>query len=169
MEIWEVLDKDGNPTGEIMKKNDQKVFDKGLCHLGAEVWIINSDNKILIQKRSKYKKIAPNVWAMTGGSVILGKNSKETIVKEAKEELDIDINANELKLITRFKLGTLWVDTYILRHDYDIEKMRFQKYEVTNAKWMTLEEIDNLANKGNFMEYRWEIVSVFISKEIKHS
>ena len=103
---------------------------------------------------------------MIGSSVIFGETSKETIVRE---ELDIDINANELIFITRFKLGTLWVDTYILRHNYDIEKMRFQKYEVTDAKWMTLEEIDNLANKGNFMEYRWEFVSEFISKEIKHS
>ncbi len=34
---------------------------------------------------------------------------------------------------------------------------------------MTLEKIDNLTNKGNFMEYRWEIVSEFIGKEIKHS
>ncbi len=48
---------------------------------------------------------------MIGGSVIFGETSKETIVRE---ELDIDINANELIFITRFKLGTLWADTYIL-------------------------------------------------------
>ncbi len=57
MEMWEVLDNEGNPTGKIMKKNEQRFFDKGFCHLGAEVWIINSDNKILIQKRSKQKII----------------------------------------------------------------------------------------------------------------
>ena len=28
----------------------------------------------------------PNVWAMTGGSVIVGENSLDTIVKETKEE-----------------------------------------------------------------------------------
>ena len=46
MELWEVLDDNGNPTGEIMKKYNQKVFDRGFYHLGADVWIINSDNKI---------------------------------------------------------------------------------------------------------------------------
>lgn len=76
MELWEVLDGKGNPTGEIMRKYDQKVFDRGLYHLGADVWIINSDNKILIQKKSPLKKLEPNVWAMTGGSVILGENLK---------------------------------------------------------------------------------------------
>lgn len=85
MELWEVLDDKGNATGEIMEKYDQKVFDRGFYHLGADVWIINSDNKLLIQKRAKQKRLEPNVWAMTGGSVILGENSKDTIVREAKE------------------------------------------------------------------------------------
>ena len=61
MELWEVLDDNGNATGEIMEKYDQKVFDRGFYHLGADVWIINSDNKILIQKRAKQKKLEPNV------------------------------------------------------------------------------------------------------------
>lgn len=60
MELWEVLDDNGNPTGEIMKKYDQKVFDRGFYHLGADVWIINSDNKILIQKRANEKAVQPH-------------------------------------------------------------------------------------------------------------
>lgn len=78
VEQWEVLDEEGNPTGEIMEKYDKKVFDRGLYHLGTDVWIINSENKILIQKRSESKRLEPNVWAMTGGSVIVGENSLET-------------------------------------------------------------------------------------------
>lgn len=50
---------------------------------------------------------------MTGGSVILGENSLETIVREAKEELNIDSDANNLKLITKFRTGNVWIDTYI--------------------------------------------------------
>lgn len=168
MEMWEVLDNEGNPTGKIMKKNEQGFFDKGFCHLGAEVWIINSDNKILIQKRSKQKILSPNVWAMTGGSVLLGENSKETIVREAKEELDININASELKLIAKFKIDNLWVDTYILKHDYDIKNMKLQKDEVTDVKWVTWEEVDNLVTEGNFMKYRWEIIKNLLNLEIKH-
>ena len=57
MEYWEVLDGEGKPTGEIMEKYDKKVFERGFYHLGADVWIINSDNKILIQKRSPLKRL----------------------------------------------------------------------------------------------------------------
>lgn len=166
MELWEVLDYKGNPTGEIMEKYDKRVFDKGLYHLGSDVWIINSENKILIQKRSEYKRLEPNVWAMTGGSVIVGENSLETIVREAKEELDITIDSNKLKLITKFKTGNVWIDTYILKNDYDISKMNFQKEEVSDAKWATWNEIDELVKEGKFIKNRWEFVNEFLKKEI---
>lgn len=167
MEYWEVLDKEGNPTGEIMKKYDKKVFEKGCYHLGADVWIINNENKILIQKRSPLKRLEPNVWAMTGGSVILGENSVKTIVREAKEELNIDIAENKLKFITKFRTGNVWIDTYILKCDYDISKMKFQEEEVSEAKWATWREIDDLVKKGQFIKHRWEFVSQFLKKEIE--
>ena len=61
MEYWDVLDENGNPTGEIMKKYDEKVFERGLYHLGSDLWPINSENKILIQKRSSQKRFS-NCW-----------------------------------------------------------------------------------------------------------
>lgn len=42
--------------------------------------------KYWFKRDQNKKRLAPNVWAMTGGSVIFGEKSKETIVKEAKEE-----------------------------------------------------------------------------------
>ena len=167
MELWEVLDGEGNPTGEIMEKYDQKVFERGFYHLGADVWIINSDNKILIQKRSGLKRLEPNVWATTAGSVILGEKSLDTIVREAKEELNIDIDKANLKLITKFRTGNVWIDTYVLKCDYDISKMKFQEEEVSDAKWVTWEEIDELVKKGQFIKHRWEFVNKFIKKEIE--
>ncbi len=104
---------------------------------------------------------------MTGGSVILGENSKDTIVRESKEELDIDINANDLKLITKFKTGNVWIDTYILKCDYDISEMKFQEDEVSDVKWATWIEISDLVNNGQFIKHRWEFISKFIKEEIE--
>ena len=167
MELWEVLDGEGNLTGEIMEKYDKKVFERGFYHLGADVWIINSENKILIQKRSPLKRLQPNVWAMTGGSVILGENSLKAIVREAKDELDIDIDENNLKLITKFRTGNVWVDTYILKCDYDISKMKFQEDEVADVKWATWKEIDDLVKKEQFIKNRWEFVNKILKDEIE--
>ena len=80
MEIWDLLDEKGNKTGKTMIKGEG--IPKGQYHLGADVWIINSENKILIQKRSAKKKLSPNVWGMTGGSVVKGEKSLQTIERE---------------------------------------------------------------------------------------
>lgn len=53
-----------------MEKYDKKVFERGFYHLGADVWIINSDNKILIQKRSPLKRLEPNVCGRIGRLLI---------------------------------------------------------------------------------------------------
>lgn len=119
IEQWEILDNNGDPTGEIMEKYDQKVFDRGLYHLGSDVWIINSENKILIQKRSQQKRLEPNVWAMTGGSVILEEKSKETIVREAKEELDIDINPSDAKWATWDEINILVKNGEFIKHRWE--------------------------------------------------
>ena len=74
MELWRVFDEEGKPTGEIIERYDKRAFDKGVYHLASDVWIINSDNKILIQKRSHLKKLSPNVLGMTGGSFELVEN-----------------------------------------------------------------------------------------------
>ena len=49
IQIWEILYNNGNKTGKTMQKDDEKVWQKGIYHRGADVWIINSEKKILIQ------------------------------------------------------------------------------------------------------------------------
>ena len=51
MEIWDILDEYGNITGKTMRKGDKMIWQKGIYHQGADVWVINSKKKILIQKR----------------------------------------------------------------------------------------------------------------------
>lgn len=159
----------GNKTGEVMEKYDQKVFDRGFYHLGSDIWMINSENKILIQKRSPMKRLEPNVWAMTGGSVVAGENSVDTIVRETKEEIGLDIDASQLKLVTKFRTGTVWIDTYVLRCDYAVANMKFRPEEVADAKWATWEEIDALVKEGQFIQNRWQFVSKFLKEEIENN
>ena len=117
MEIWDMLDSEGKNTGKVIIKGEE--IPEGFYHLGADIWIINSENKILIQKRSSKKRLSPNVWAMTGGSVIKGENSRETIERETKEELGIELNMNEVKLLKKFRTGKVWIDTYFIKQDID--------------------------------------------------
>ena len=167
VEKWEIVDENGIPTGEILDRNNPRAYQDGIYHFAADVWILNSDNKILIQKRSKNKKVEPNVWAMTGGNVFLGENPKDALVREVKEELDVDIDPNELIYITRVKSSNALIETFFIRLDYDISKMKYKDKEVTDSKWATWDEINNLVNNGEFFSNRWNHVSEYLKKEIE--
>lgn len=56
----------------------------------------------------------------------------------------------------------MWIDTFILKCDYDISKMKFQEDEVSDVKWATLNEIDELVRNGQFIKHRWEFAKEFI-------
>ena len=134
-----------------MEKYERKVFERGFYHLGADVWIINSDNKILIQKRSSLKRLEPNVWAMTGGSVIVGENSLETIVREAKEELNIDIEKGSAyyEVITEYYVPYDKVDTSEDKIEVSVEANESVKVnEVLQAKIRLINRSDESIYNG---------------------
>lgn len=162
-EIWDILDEEGNKTGRTMKKG---LTPEGLYHLGADIWIINSENKILIQKRSPKKKNSPNVWAMTGGSVIKGETSLQTIERETKEELGISLNMKDIQFIKHYKTGRVWLDTYLIKQDICLGDVIMQEDEVCDVKWATYDEIEDLWNNNQFMENRWEYVREIIKRFI---
>lgn len=48
MELIEIVDKNGNFTGQVMDK--EEAHDKNLLHNEVGVFIINDDSKILLEK-----------------------------------------------------------------------------------------------------------------------
>lgn len=46
--------------------------------------------------------------------------------------------------------------------------MKFKEDEVSEVKWASFEEIDDLVNKGQFIKNRWEFVSKFLKNEIEN-
>lgn len=164
MEIWEILDEQGNKTGKTMVKGES--FRKGQYHLGSDVWIMNSDNKILIQKRSPSKRLDPNVWAMTGGSAINGEDSITTIKREALEELNIKLNESDLELVKKYKTGTVYLHVYFSNKDINLDDIVMQEEEVCDIKWASYDEIEEIYNNGQFMKNRWEYVRDLIKKRV---
>lgn len=167
MEVWDLVDKKGNITGKTIIKGE--LIPKGYYRLGADVWIINNEDKILIQKRSPNKKLQPNVWAMTGGSTKKGETTVETIEREILEELGIKLNINNLKLITSYKIEELWIYQYIIRQDIDLKEVVMQEDEVSEVKWATYEEIEDLSKNNMFMKDRWEFVKDIIKEYINRN
>ena len=166
-EIWNILDESGNLTGNTMCKDDKRVWDKGIYHQGADVWIINSKKEILIQKRSPKKKLEPNVWAMTGGSVIKGESSLDTLKRETFEALGIELNISKAIKIQHYKTGNVWLDEYIVEQDINLDDIIMQEEEVSSVKFATFEEIEKIYQNNMFIKNRWEFVREEIKKYIQ--
>lgn len=95
MKYIDVVNKNGQPIGEV--KSREVVHQKGLLHRHIHVWLINSRNEVLLQKRAANKKTYPNMWAMSAEShVSTGKTLDETVIKEVREELEINIDKDNL-------------------------------------------------------------------------
>lgn len=165
LEIWDLLDENGNKTGKIFERGTP--FPEGYYHLGVDVWMVNAKNEILIQKRSPNKRNSPNVWAMTGGSNLKGETSLQTIGREVKEELGITLNVQDLQLMMRYKTGNVWLDEYFVRQEVDLKDIVMQPEEVCDVKWATYEEVQTFVEKGEFIEERWEYVRDFIRNKLE--
>lgn len=162
MEIWNILDENGNKTGKTMIRGKDKL-PEGCYHESVAVWIINQENKMLIQKRSAVKKRYPNMWAMTTGAIVADEIGEDAVVREVKEELGIDINKEELKFIGKFKGKTAYIDNFILKKNIDIKDIILQKEEVSDVEWDSYEEIDKKYEEGKFVPHWWE----YIKNDIK--
>lgn len=62
---------------------------------GAAAIIVNRDGQILMQRRSD-----KDVWGLPGGCQELGERFEDTIIREVKEETNLDVNEKNLNLIS---------------------------------------------------------------------
>lgn len=151
MEYIDVLDENGNKTGEI--KSREEVHEKGLWHRTVHIWVVNSNKDILMQLRSPQKKSNPNKWTTSAsGHLSAGDESIEGAVRELGEEISIHANPTELEYLFTIQehftndnmINNEIVDVYIIRKDIDIKDITLQKEEVSDVRWIKQEDLKKL-------------------------
>lgn len=150
-ELCDIYDINGNKTGEVFVRGEQLKEDQ--YHLGGDIWIINNDLQILIQKRSEFKSISPNIWATHGGCVNAGETSLDACIREAYEEIGIVIEAKDIKPLTRVISNNLLMDNYIVVQEFSISSAVLQSEEVSEIKWVSLTELEQMVESKEFFNY----------------
>lgn len=152
-EMFDVLDKNGLFTGKIASRSI--CHKEGLWHRAVVVFIINSKSQILLQQRSSNKRMWPNLWDVSaGGHVLTGEFGFQAVIREAKEEIGIDINQNELFFIgsitsTNIKddiINNHFNEYYVINRELAVSDLKLQTEEVQDVKWF---EADDLIKRIN--------------------
>ncbi len=142
MELFDLLDKDGNPIGRTHVRGE--AIPKGAYHRVVDILTVNSQNQILVTLRDPNKENYPNLWEFTGGSVVAGESSVDGAVRELREETGIIALPQELKLFMTMTTEDAVVDIYILRRDVELSELTMQPGETVDAKWVTVAEFENM-------------------------
>ena len=159
MEYFDVIDSHGDFTNEIASRKE--CHEKGLWHKAIVVQIISTDNKrVLLQKRSANKRMWPNLWDVSsGGHVLTGELGYQAGIREAKEELGVDLKRDELEFIGATTSENIQKDIinrhyneyYIVHKDIDLNDITIQEDEVQEVKWFNVKKKKKRVN-NNFEE-----------------
>jgi isopentenyl-diphosphate delta-isomerase type 1 len=159
MELIDIIDEDGNFTGEVRYRDD--VHREGLWHCAVHVWMYNSKGQILIQKRSAIKDSFPNEWDIScGGHIAAGHSSLNTVLKEVHEELGIDIGVLALVYLGQFTKKSVTNNGTFKDNEHDfvyiaecedefLDEFVLQEEEVSEVKWISLDELVELSKDIN--------------------
>ena len=112
------------------------------------IYIENSKGEFLIQKTSVSRG---SIFATTGGHVSYGSKFEETIIKEVREELGIDISNKKVEEVNTFIIDDYYYQkVYYLKEDIDINDMTIKEDEVEYVKWLDKEIINQLIENNEF-------------------
>lgn len=156
-DLIDVLSETGLRTGEILPRSE--IHRLGKCHRAIHLYLFNSRNELLVQRRALTVDHYPGVFsASVLGHVNAGESSSETARRELMEELGIA--ADDLKidfLFSYFSEETLnenyidrqFNDIYLTRSDVELERIRFDPAEVAEVKFVQFETFQELFFKAS--------------------
>ncbi len=152
MEIFDLYDRDRIKTGETMERGG--ICPNGRFRMVVHISIINSEGKMLIQKRQPFKHGWSGLWDVTtGGSAIAGENSREAAERELSEEIGLKIDFSERRPAFTVNFRDGFDDNYVLIKDVDTAALKLQQEEVEAVKWADFEEICEMIDDGTFIHY----------------
>ena len=151
MERWDLYTRDRCPTGETHIRGEKLPQER--YHLVVHVWIKNNHGEWLISQRAASRPTFPLKWECVGGSVTAGEDSLTGAIREAKEEVGVDLDPAQGMLVSstvREHFQDI-KDDWLFLYDGDIDLRKATTDEVADIRWMTVEEIRQLYDAGELV------------------
>ncbi|MCQ2555411.1 MAG: NUDIX domain-containing protein [Clostridia bacterium] len=156
MEIFDIVDEMGNPTGETVERTYAHTM--GIRHRTSHIWVIRkSGGKVqaLLQKRSDEKDSFPGCYdTSSSGHIHAGDEPLYSATRELFEELGIKAEPEDLIPAGMFPVDYILtfhgepfydVETafvFIYLKDVDEKELKFSDGEVTGVRWFDMDYIE---------------------------
>lgn len=151
MEKHELVDEKGNNTGKILTHIEARYPNNvpdGYYIPVVGVVIINDENEILLQKRSRFKRANPSKWGICGGKVDLGETPIDAGIRETLEEIGILLKKDELKFLSMDTNEKSHFTVYYVKKNVDVNECKIQEEELEEVRYFKIEELEELDNEG---------------------
>ena len=156
-EMIDLYTVDRVPTGETAYRGDP--LPDGRYRLVIHVLIFNSRGELLIQHRAPEIVRWPDYWDVSvGGGAMAGDTSMQAAARETMEELGLAIDFSAIRPMITVNFTEGFDDFYVLTHDVALEDLRLQTEEVSEAKWASLAEIEEMIGAGTFIPYQKDLL-----------
>lgn len=151
-EHFDICTPEGVPTGRSVPRS--QAHREGLWHRSSHLWLVDrrgpagSGNRILLQQRHPGKETDPGRWDIAvAGHLSAGQTTAEAIVREAREELGLDLEASSLAFLGAAPKEYVepgfadreWQHLFAGVWDGDPAGLVLQADEVVAVRWMDLE------------------------------
>ena len=142
MELLDVYDNEGKITGRIVERDTYKEKLSKDEHIGvAQIFIENNEGKFLIEESAKTTGFK---YLPVSGHITSGETPKDAIVREAMEEIGLDISNEDVK-----DVGSFIIDRSKRMH----EKLGFVPYKIDSGFYTNygqIKEYDNILSKERY-------------------
>ena len=102
--------------------------------------IIQKENKILATKRGYGEFI--NMWEFPGGKIESGETKEQALVREIKEELNIEISVDKFAIDIEYQYPNFYL--FMSCFMCSIKEGSIELLENNDGKWITKEELNTL-------------------------
>ena len=157
-ELIDIYDADRNRTGKTIPR-EGAFLKEGEYMLYVLAIVQDLQDRFLITQRSLDKHWAAGWWEVTGGGVLSGETSEQSVVREVREEVGLDVSTQPLEPVYAYKNVDLErgdnyiVDIYRFRLDVAEDDVTLQDSEAIACKFATWDEICALADEGKFLHF----------------
>ncbi len=146
-DLIDVLTPFGLRTGEILPRAE--IHRLGKYHRAIHLYLFNSKNDLLLQRRSLTVDHFPGVFSISvAGHIQAGEFSSDCLKREVQEELGLNAALLHFDfLFSFFQEATLsetyidrqFNDVYTVRADIEPERIKFDPSEVSEVKFVPFE------------------------------